>query len=106
MSSDRMVSFPNEFLESMNIETTIFTPQDEKIGIAALSETENANITLRLYQLLRSDDNHVYSPVIELAAFSFSNRQDMNEFLKKLPDMTGIEMLMLLNPITTTPFHN
>lgn len=99
METGRRVSFPDELLEGRQIETTIFTPSNDDVGVVALSEQEDAVLTLRLYQLTRFDDDPDYHPVQELAAFSFLNRQDLDDFLERLPDLTGLEMLMLLNPL-------
>ena len=99
MDTERRVIFPDELLEKKQIETTIFTPSNENVGVVALSEEENFLLTLRLYQLTRLEDNLDYHPVQELAAFSFQNRQDLDNFLERLPDLTGLEMLMLLNPL-------
>lgn len=98
MNDDKLISFPNELLETMTIEETIFTPENKNIGVAILSEMENTNHVLRIFQLVLSPDKKQYNFVQELAAFSFKHRSEVDEFLKILPNMSGLEMLMLLHP--------
>jgi len=104
MSSEKEVVFPNELLEEMQVETTIFSPENEIIAIAALSKIENSAHILSLWQLLK--DQNSYHPVQELAAFSFLDRVDLEDFLHRLPDMSGIEMLLILNPLPSNPIQN
>lgn len=96
------VIFPNELLEEMKIESTFFSPVDDNVGIAALSHLENNQHVLRLYHLLRNN-NLKYHPVQELAAFSFVAYEELIDFLKRLPQMSGFEMLLLLNPLPQSP---
>lgn len=99
MSSKRVV-FPDELLEDRRIETTIFTEQNDIFGIAVLSETDqDFTFTLRIYQLMWSKDEEAFAPVQELEAFRFLTRQQLEDFVKRLPEISGLEMLMLLNPL-------
>lgn len=99
MNSKRVI-FPDELLENTVVETTIFTEQNDIYGIAALSEEgEGSTFILRIHQLMWLDDEGAFSPVQELEAFSFLNRGDLDDFLTRLPNITGLEMLMLLNPL-------
>ncbi|MFC4024758.1 hypothetical protein ACFOUV_13225 [Oceanobacillus longus] len=92
------VSLPDELLDKMQLETTIFSPANDVFGVAALSEEVGPTLILRLYQLVVNEDN-AYQPVQELAAFSFGNRLELESFLDRLPEISGLEMLMLLNPL-------
>lgn len=98
MDSKKRVLFPDEMLEQMDIEKTIFAKEMHEHGIAVLSEKEGSGLILRIYQLMRGTEG-AYSPVQELAAFNFKNRGDLDDFLTKLPNITGLEMLLLLNPL-------
>ncbi|GAB3042120.1 hypothetical protein [Virgibacillus ainsalahensis] len=98
MNSEKTVYFPDELLENRQIETTIFTPLNDLIGVAALSEQEGPTFILRLFQLTVFE-GETYEPIQELAAFSFQSREELDSFLERLPDLTGLEMLMLLNPL-------
>lgn len=91
------VEFPDELLEGRLIETTIFSPENEDIGIAILSEFQGGTYVMRIYQLEQSQ-HEKYSPIQELAAFSFHSRRKFDEFLESLPEMSGLEMLLALNP--------
>ncbi|WP_449355222.1 hypothetical protein ACUL41_03580 [Virgibacillus natechei] len=44
MNSDKKVVFPDEMLENRQVESTIFTPENEAFGIALLSETAGATL--------------------------------------------------------------
>jgi hypothetical protein len=93
-----MDSFQDERLEKMHLETTIFSPENDNFAVAALSEEVGPTLILHLYQLVVDEDGG-YQPVQELAAFSFQNRLDLDDFLDRLPEISGLEMLMLLNPL-------
>lgn len=98
--SSKNVVFPNELLENRKIETAIFPEHHDDFGVAVLSEVdEDSSIILSIYQMVWSNDEEAFSPVQELEAFRFWNREDLEEFLTRLPNITGLEMLMLLNPL-------
>jgi len=99
LDTDKLVSFPNELLEKMTIETTIFSPDNKRIGVAILSEEINMNHIVRIYQLVLSSDNEEYNFIQEMAAFSYKQRREVDDFLERLPNMSAIEMLMMLHPI-------
>lgn len=101
MNSDVKISFPNEIIESMNFEQTLFTPENDKIGIAIFSELEDNNHIVRVYHLLYDDHENVYNFIQELTAFSFQSREEVDELIKRLPTISGIEMLLMLHPIPT-----
>ena len=84
MSDEKEVIFPNELLEEMNLETTIFSQADDSVGIAAFSELQDNVYILRLYHLLRNQ-NMKYHLVQELAAFSFQTYEALKKFLDNLP---------------------
>lgn len=102
MDSDIKVSFPNEIIENMSFEQTLFSPENEKIGIAMFSHIENDNHILRIYQLLLDEEESTYNFIQELTAFSFQSRHEVDELIKRLPQLSGIEMLLMLHPIPTT----
>ena len=96
----RNVSFLNEILENRTIERTIFTTENDRFGISLLSEQEDdVTFALRIYQLLWSEEDDCYIPVQELEAFAFHSREDLVDFIERLPEISGLDMLMLLNPL-------
>lgn len=99
MDPDVKVSFPNEILENMKFEQTIFSPENDKIGIAIFSETENDSHIMRIYHLLYDEDEHVYNFIQELTAFSFQSQREVDDLIERLPTLSGIEMLLMLQPI-------
>lgn len=107
MDPDVKISFPNEILENMTFEQTIFSPENEKIGIAVFSETEDDSHIMRIYHLLFDEDEQVYNFIQELTAFSFQSRREVDDLIKRLPTLSGIEMLLMLHPISASaPFLN
>lgn len=81
-----------------------FPDSNEQIGIAALSERDGSNHILRIYQLVYNEEE-LFEPIQELAAFSFLDREELTSFLERLPSISGLEMLMLLNPLTFNQGH-
>jgi hypothetical protein len=95
-----MIVFPDELLVNAKIETTIFREQNDAFGIAALSEAdEDATYILRVYQLIWEDEERSFTPIQELEAFRFLNRKELDDSLVRLSDMSGLKMLMILNPL-------
>lgn len=95
----KKVIFPDELLEDMTVEKTIFTEILNEIGIAMLSQLDGSANVLRIYQLMYNKVNESYEVLQELAAFTFEKRRELLTFLRGFPNLSGIEMLLLLNPI-------
>ncbi|EAC4040237.1 hypothetical protein KQY62_002967 [Listeria monocytogenes] len=101
MDTSKSVVFPNEMLDEMEIEDTFFPTNSNEVGIAILSHLQDSAHIMRIYQLFLNSETSSFEPIQELASFSFATREHFDDFLKMLPNLTGLEMLMLLNPITT-----
>lgn len=99
MDITRNVVFPNEMLEEMNIEDTFFPTNSDEVGVAVLSHIQDSAHIMRIYQLILNNESNSFEPVQEMASFSFGGRVHFDDFLRMLPNLTGLEMLMLLNPI-------
>jgi len=99
MESSKSVLFPSEMLVEMEIEDTFFPTNSKQIGIAVLSHFQESAYIMRIYQLIHNNESDSFEPIQELASFSFSSKEHFDDFLKMLPNMTGLEMLMLLNPL-------
>lgn len=99
MNSEKSVAFPNDLLEQMTIEQTLFPSNSDDVGISILSSIENDLHIMRVYQLLLNQSTMVYEPVQEMVSFSFENRSEFVDFLTQLPNLTGLELLILMNPI-------
>lgn len=91
---------PDEVLQDMKLEDVIFPINSDKTGVVVLSQKgKNNDSVMRLFQLLLDQEADQYYPVQELAAFSFQSYEELKDFLITLPNLNGIEMLMLLNPL-------
>ena len=99
MDTDTKISFPNEIIATMTFEQTLFSPENKQVGIAIFSEVENKHHIVRVYHLSLDDDETVYHFIQELAAFSYQSRDQVDDFIKHLPTLSAIEMLLMLNPI-------
>ncbi len=95
--NEENVFFPDEMMENKKLETVIISPVSTEIGIAALSELSQSMHILRLYQLSFEEYENTYIPVQELEAFSFQHYDELTNFLEKLPEMSALEMLLVLN---------
>lgn len=85
----------------MTIERTFFPSNSDEVGVAVLSHIENEERIIHIYQLVLNMKSNVFEPTQEMASFAFEGSDDFFYFLDKLPNLTGLEMLMLLNPIST-----
>lgn len=94
-------SFPiivPEGLKSMKVENVFFSPINENIGVAVLSEKQRKTVVFRLYFLYFNDEENSYIFTHELSALSFQNRFEAKHFLKRLPEMSALEILILMKP--------
>ncbi len=94
------VVFPNDILKNKKIEFVTLSPIDGRIAVSALSGKTKSKYILRLYQLTRREDGKLF-PTHEIGAFSFYTRKQLNDFVDKLPKMSAIEILMVLNPFSS-----
>lgn len=106
MSEHKKVLYPDHLLDDMQIEETIFPGTTDQVGVATLSHRIDANHILRIYQLSLNSSKEGYEIVQELAAFTFTNRNELNNFLENLPYLNGLEMLILLNPLNKNNLQN
>lgn len=98
MEPDNKVTYPDELLEKFNIEGVIFSEASKELGFATLSEIEGSAHILRIYQLLYNEYTDAFEFTQELAAFTSESRARLLDLNKRLPEIGGLEMLMLLNP--------
>src|SRR5690625_5915421 len=92
-----MIAFPVGILDRMTIESAIFTPENKKLGIIVLSEFIKSEHILRVYQLVLSTDETQYNFVEELVAFNLKKREETDELIERIPNISGLEMIFLIN---------
>src|SRR5690625_6132285 len=98
MHSDKLVVFPQDLLETMTIESTLFLPNNEDLGVAILSKQINDHYIAKVYQLSLSEDQQQYNFIQELAVFKYETQDEIDQLITRLPEMSGLEMLIMLNP--------
>ena len=91
------VVFPDEILKGKKIEFITLSPVNDNVGISGLSDKLKNLHLLRLYQLIRDEDQNFY-PTHEIGAFTFDSRLHLIEFTNHLPEMSAFEILMVLYP--------
>lgn len=100
MQKQDKLSLPDEMFQDMELEDVIFPVNLEETGVVVFSQTgENNDYVMRVFQLILNPELDRYFPVQELVAFSFPSYDKLKDFLITLPNLNGIEMLMLLNPL-------
>src|SRR5690625_4139472 len=97
------ISFPEGVLGSMQIELIMLTPTSDQVAAGVLSEFIQDKYTLHIHQLALSTDKEHYQFVQELAIFEVDTRAEIDEMIERLPKLSGIEMLLLLNPQPDSP---
>jgi hypothetical protein len=90
--------FPDGFLKEMEVQEVLYSP-----------ESGNAHVLIMLHDMSQSNEGYVVRTYMlkkvkegllvdaELEAFAFPVRETAVSFGKRLPTLTGIEMLMLQN---------
>jgi len=91
---------PYEILQKMKFEGNIISTAKTGVIISGFSEHNGKSHILRIYQLSYSHFTDTFDFVQELEAFSFRSHEELVDFFDKLPQLNGIEMLMLLNPVS------
>lgn len=103
MKNDK-INFGDETFRDNVIELVLFSPNSDNVGIVLTSiKNENEHI-LRIIQLLYSVQDNSYDPIQELASFSFKTYDELKDFIEELPNVSGIDMLLLLNPLAPSSF--
>lgn len=102
-----MVEIPDELLENMEIESVIISPVYQNVGIVILAgdDQETNGRLVRIYSMVKQDDETTYSLVQELQAFLFPERPFAKEFIERLPQMSAIELMFAMNGMNETQFH-
>lgn len=101
-SNDLNVEIPKGMLDGMKVEATAVSPSHPDVGVLILSKGFNqfsTEIVFRLYRIQKDPTTDCYYISLELEAFMFKRFKEAKDFLEKLPNMTGLEMLLLLNPV-------
>lgn len=91
------IFMPKEFEDEMEVLTTIFNPTND-IGLAIAGENMHPTSKcpiLRIFMLETIDQGWAFKE--ELQAFTFTNFDDAQTFLENLPQMSALEMLILMN---------
>lgn len=89
--------FPDELLEGMSIEAFMVSPGNREIGVAILSGEDAGMHVLRLYHMVKDEDEN-FHPTHELEAFSFRSKKSLKKFMKQLPNLSALELLIIMNP--------
>lgn len=97
MVRKKKVCFAEGTFDHMKVEATIFSPEYPALGVAVLLEETDGMFVLHLLELVQYEE--FFFPIQDLAAFSFGTRRKLKDFVNRLPEMSGLEMLLLLNPL-------
>lgn len=90
------INMPLE-LESMELLQFIESPVFEGLGILIMGENMIGMPNVRFYELEKIED--VYEVKQELQAFTFLSSTEAMAFLDHLPDMTALELLLMMNKV-------
>ena len=106
-STDAMIEIPNEVLDNMDIESIIISPVHYNVAIVILAgaDQETNCRLVRIYSIVKQDDETTYGLVQELQAFLFPEKPFAKEFIERLPQMSAIELLFAMNGMNATQFH-
>ena len=91
------VNIPEEF-ENMTVMTTVFSPVVEDFGVLIMGENIEKQVgppVIRVYYLEKR--NGTFECIEELESFAFESVDQAVQFSGFLPEMSGIEMLLMLH---------
>ena len=100
MNSQIQLIAPKWFIQDeLHIIETIVSRTSADTGIVIAGEnfdaTKRCQPTVRLYMMQLMDGQ--YEITKELDAFQFDTAEEAQQFCAKLPDMTAIDLIMLMN---------
>ncbi|RLL43919.1 hypothetical protein D8M04_13525 [Oceanobacillus piezotolerans] len=93
-----IVVIDNELLEEYALLSTFFSPSNTTLGVLILGENYHEvsrNVILRVYRLNKETDGKFYSQA-ELQVFSFSSFNEAEQFLSYLPEMSALELILMM----------
>lgn len=98
MKNERVsIIMPPEFEDTMQNLLTIFSPTKD-IGVTVAGEDmypTSEHPTLRILLIEKLDIGWAFKD--ELQAFTFMNYNAAQSFLKRLPNMSALELLLMMN---------
>lgn len=89
---------PKEIKENMEVLQVIIYNENDKIGILVMAQDYfegSPNPLLRIYMMHKVEDEYVIQT--ELEAFQFSDYELAKDFNDRLPNMTALEILLVMN---------
>lgn len=107
-SDDRIVEIPQGLLKDMEFESVIISPVFPEVGVVVLAgdDPETNSRLVRIYSImLKQDDETTYQVAQELQAFSFAEKPFAKEFIKRLPQMSAIELMFAMDGGNIPQFH-
>lgn len=91
------INIPLE-LETMEAIQLIESPVVESLGILFMGENMNVGMpTIRVYELEKIKD--AFEIKNELQAFTFQSAEEAMMFVKRLPGMSALELLLMMNSV-------
>jgi hypothetical protein len=92
------IRVPEEFMEGLTVLATLSSQSQPTVGMLIVGEDYEVNsleITIRIYLVLL--ENTEWYIEDELQAFAFSNFESANTFVDDLPNMSALDLLLLMN---------
>ncbi|BAC15288.1 hypothetical protein [Oceanobacillus iheyensis HTE831] len=99
MENEYNISIPDELITGRNVEITFISEIKNNLGILGLSEQTDAYV-LHLYRLFYNESNQKFEPIQQLEAFQFQTPSEMHQFIDNLPNISALDMILLMNPTT------
>lgn len=91
------IFIPKNFEDEMEVLTTIFNPTND-IGLAIAGENLHPSSKCPIVRIFMLETvNQGWAFKEELQSFAFSNYDEAQSFLENLPEMSALEMLIILN---------
>ncbi|MDN4608046.1 hypothetical protein [Sporosarcina highlanderae] len=101
----KKIELPNDLFDGMMYLTQVISPARDHVAIVIMGENMDEDAydpdefsVIRLYLFI--DDGRAFSPVQEIEAFSFKGLEDAYGFLKALPEMSAMDLMLRMNGLT------
>lgn len=99
---DIKIEVDNKWLKYPNLINVIISPSSPNIGALLASEESEDFYCIKVFKIELNKKSNTYMVTTELITFSFTEKEQKEEFIKVLPQMSALDLLFLMG----NPTHN
>ncbi|KGP89666.1 hypothetical protein N780_10240 [Pontibacillus chungwhensis BH030062] len=93
------INLPQDYNYSATIEGVMINPHDNGVGATILSFSDEitGDLIVKVCAMIHDAQTDSYDVIRDLEAFSFKDIAYGRDFIKRLPTMSAIELMFMMN---------